>query len=194
MDSAGRTDEELMQAVQAGDVRAFEQLYARYTDLVFSTALRVLADPQLAEDAAQDVFLRLWRHPERYDATRGKFISWLLSVVRNRAVDEIRTRVRRQKREVANTDNFGEDDPNAGQMDDPLIQAQLAWDRRAVRGALATIPPEQRLAIELAYFGGLTQQEISVKLGEPLGTIKTRMRLGMQKLRRALHEYAGTLE
>lgn len=184
------TDEALMLAVSARDESAFAVLYDRYADLVFSASVRVLADSQLAEDATQDIFVRLWRRPEAFVPERGRFISWLMSVVRNRAVDEVRARGRRRKRE-------GEpgSDPHElalsqlpAESDDPYREAQLREEQLLVRGALRELPVEQRRALELAYFGGLTQQEIASALGEPLGTVKTRIRLGMQKLRRALQD------
>lgn len=185
---SGWTDEALMAAIAARDDAAFVVLYERYAALVYSTSLRILADPQLAEDAAQDVFVRLWRRPEAFQPERGRFLSWLLSVVRNRAVDELRVRGRRRQREVVSTGLPDGDDhrPSSSGRDDPEISAQLVEEQTLVREALLTLPGEQRQALELAYFGGLTQQEIAIGLKQPLGTIKTRMRLGMQKLRRAL--------
>ncbi len=178
-------DEELMQRLSYRDLRAFEALYDRYGDLVYSTCLRVVRDAQLAEDIVQEVFLRLWRKPESYVAQRGRFPTWLLSVTRNRSVDEIRSRGRRQRHENTSPQQQERELP-AGQEQDPALSAQLADQQRLIRAALAELPEEQRLAIELAYFGGLTQQEIAAKLSQPLGTVKTRIRLGMQKLRNAL--------
>jgi RNA polymerase sigma-70 factor (ECF subfamily) len=182
-------DEELMRRLFARDGRAFEALYDRYGDLVYSTALRVLHDRQLAEDVTQEVFARVWRSPGSYVAERGRFLTWLVSVTRNRAVDEVRSRGRRQRHESASPEEQERELP-AGEGNDPLVSAELAEQAHAVREALAEIPPEQREAIELAYFGGLTQQEIAVTLAQPLGTVKTRIRLGMQKLRALL---AGNL-
>ncbi|MFN0093886.1 MAG: sigma-70 family RNA polymerase sigma factor [Dehalococcoidia bacterium] len=178
-------DEVLMHAIMAGDRTAFTAIYDRYVDLVYSTCLRVLADPGAAEDATQDVFVRLWRKPESFVPERGRLLSWLVSVARNRAVDELRARGRRRRREdvesaeevfaVVATSDAG-----------PEAAAQVHEEQRLVRRALVDLPPDQRRALELAYFGGLTQQEIAVRLHEPLGTVKTRIRLGMQKLRRSL--------
>lgn len=187
------TDEALMAGVSTHDEYAFVVLYDRYVDLVYSTSLRILADNQLAEDSTQDVFVRLWRRPETFQPQRGRFLSWILSVARHRAVDELRLRGRRRRREVASI-GFPDEDchyymqPQTGPSDDPLVAAQLTEERATVREALRAIPAEQRRALELAYFGGLTQQEIAIVLCEPLGTIKTRMRLGMQKLRRSLQD------
>lgn len=177
-----------MLAVASRDHMAFQVLYERYAEIVFATSLRVLADRQLAEDASQDVFVRLWRRPELFIAARGRFLSWLMSVTRNRSVDELRVRGRRRRHEAANY--LPSEDPaetaQAGDSEDPLRTAQLHEEQAFVRHALKGLPAEQRLALELAYFGGLTQQEIALRLHEPLGTVKTRIRLGMQKLRAAL--------
>lgn len=178
-----------MAAIAVGDQAAFGVVYDRYADLVYSTAYRVLRDPGLAEDASQDVFVRIWRRPETFVPVRGRFLSWLLSVSRNRAVDEIRARSRRQRRELPVVDSADDmaaiRDEGASGVD-PMHQAVLREKRMAVRDALKGLPPEQRRVLELSYFGGYTQQEIAFNLHEPLGTVKTRIRLGMQKLRAAL--------
>lgn len=175
------SDEALLDQIAGGDQAAFEALYLRYADLVYSVALRVVADQGIAQDVAQEVFLRIWRHPSLFDVTRGRFVSWLMSVARNRAVDEVRSRGRRRLREV--TPPAGADDPADPQAVDPQMAAQLSAEREAIRGGIATLPQEQRVAIELAYFGGMTQQEIASVLDTPLGTVKTRIRLAMKKLR-----------
>lgn len=182
------TDETLMHAIAARDELAFTELYDRYADLVYSASLRVLSDPGLAEDATQDIFVRIWRRPEAFVAERGRFLSWLMSVVRNRSVDELRARGRRLRREGVPAQD-GDEDVMAllpAEGDDPVAAAQLHEQQRVIREALRELPGDQRIALELAYFRGLTQQEIAVALHEPLGTVKTRIRLGMQKLRRAL--------
>jgi RNA polymerase sigma-70 factor (ECF subfamily) len=177
-----------MHAVAARDHLAFQVLYERYADLVFATSLRVLADRQLAEDTTQDVFVRVWRRPELFISARGRFMTWLMSVTRNRAVDELRARGRRRRREATNF--LPAEDPTesvpGNDREDPQMAAQLHEEQALVRRALLALPNEQRLALELAYFGGMTQQEIALALHEPLGTVKTRIRLGMQKLRMAL--------
>jgi RNA polymerase sigma-70 factor (ECF subfamily) len=178
-------DEELMRRLFHKDKRAFEAIFDRYGDLVYSTALRILRDAHLAQDVSQEIFVRLWRKPESYVAERGRFLTWMISVTRNRAVDEIRSRGRRLRHETASPEEQEREIP-AGEANDPALNAQLAEQARTVRTALAELPPEQRQVIELAYFGGLTQQEISDQLDQPLGTVKTRIRLGMQKLRAAL--------
>ncbi len=180
-------DSELVAAMAAGEVGALEQLYDRYSALVFSVAVRVLADRQLAEDVVQEVFLRVWRRPSAYDPGRGRFISWLMSVTRNRAIDEQRRRSRRMRSEERD-EHPARDVPSGDRLDDPQAAVLFAEERRAVREALTRLPPEQRHAIELAYFGGLTQVEIAERTGDPLGTVKTRIRLGMRKLRVSLSE------
>jgi len=187
-DETGHTeldDEELMQRLAYRDLWAFRALYDRYGNLVYSAALRVLRDPQVAEDMVQEIFFRIWRKPDSYVAQRGRFATWLTSVTRNRAVDEIRSRGRRFRYETASPEEQERELP-APDTNDPALTAELADQRRLILAALAQIPAEQRQIIELAYFGGLTQQEIAERLSQPLGTVKTRIRLGMQKLRAAL--------
>lgn len=188
-------DARLMEALGRGDVESLEALYDRYSALVFSVSLRVLHDAQLAEDVTQEVFLRLWRQPASFDPERGRFISWVMSVTRNRALDELRRVSRRSRSE----DPDSEGSPIAGvatsdRLDDPVLGAELAEQREAVRAAMTRLPPEQRRAIELAYFSGLTQVEIASVTGDPLGTVKTRIRLGMRKLRENLAAYVSTGE
>ena len=182
--AAEPADEELLNRIAGHDQSAFEAIYLRHSDLVYSIALRVVADPGIAQDVAQEVFLRVWRHPALFDVTRGRFVSWLMSVARNRAVDEVRSRGRRRLREVMPAP--GADDPADPQAVDPQLAAQLADEREVVRRAMELLPQEQRTAIELAYFGGMTQQEIASVLDTPLGTVKTRVRLAMKKLRISL--------
>ncbi|MDA0269440.1 MAG: sigma-70 family RNA polymerase sigma factor [Chloroflexi bacterium] len=179
-----------MEAIARREIRALEDLYDRYSALVFSVAFRVLRDNQLAQDVAQEVFLRVWRQPTSYDPARGRFVSWLMSVTRNRALDELRKVTRRLRSEDQ------DDDPVSGlatadRLDDPALGAELAEQRVAVRAAMTRLPPEQRRVIELAYFGGLTQIEIAERTGDPLGTVKTRIRLGMRKLRESLAEFVA---
>lgn len=182
---SGLNDEELMQRLEFRDLAAFRTLFARYGNLVYSTTYRVLRDPHLAEDMVQEIFLRLWRKPESYTPSRGRFATWLTSVSRNRAVDEVRSRNRRYRHETASPEQREREVP-APDTEDPAFSAELADQRRIILTALSNLPDEQRKTIELAYFGGFTQQEIAEMLDQPLGTVKTRIRLGMQKLRSAL--------
>ena len=168
-----------------GEVGALEQLYDRYSALVSSVELRVLHDHSLAGDVTQQVFLRVWRQRASFDPERGRFISWLSSVARNRALDELRRMTRRRRAE-------DQDEalvlhlPAEGRGDEPARETVLADERRRVREAMQDLPEAQRTVLELTYFGGLTQTEIAERTGDPLGTIKTRVRLGMRKLREAL--------
>jgi RNA polymerase sigma-70 factor (ECF subfamily) len=187
VDYAALRDEELMERLGSRDLAAFEALYDRYGDLVYSVSLRVVGDTYLAEDVTQDVFVRVWRRPEQFDLRRGRFVTWLLSVARNRSIDHRRSQARRLRHEALPAPEEEEEVlPSDDSRDDPALASVLSDERAAVRQALEVLPPEQKLAIQLAYFGGLTQQEIANKLGQPLGTVKTRIRLGMQKMRGAL--------
>jgi RNA polymerase sigma-70 factor (ECF subfamily) len=157
---------------------------------VYGLARRVIRDPSRAEEVSQEVFLKLWRRPGSYISGRGPFVTWLLSVAHHRAIDELRAR----RHDTLPID--GADGGGIEIVDDGADLADIAWVRErgvAIRAALVALPPTQRHAVELAYYGGLTQREISDRLGEPLGTIKTRMRLAMQKLRGSLAE-VGTVD
>lgn len=174
-----------MEALGRGEIEALDLLYGRYAALVYSVSLRVLHDTQLAEDVVQEVFLRLWRQPASYDPERGRFISWLMSVTRNRALDELRRVSRRVRAEQQDEDPV-RDVPTLARGDDPQLEVMVGEQRDAVRAAMTRLPPAQREVIELAYFGGFTQVEIAELTGDPLGTVKTRIRLGMRKLKEAL--------
>ena len=174
-----------MERLYFRDLQAFRALYQRYGNLVYSASLRVVRDTQIAEDMVQEIFLRIWRKPDAYVAQRGRFVTWLTSVTRNRAVDEVRSRNRRFRHETASPEEQ-EREFAAPDSNDPALTAELSDQRRLILAAMSEIPSEQREVIELAYFGGLTQQEIAERLSQPLGTVKTRIRLGMQKLRSAL--------
>ncbi len=185
-DYAAAADDGLVAAIAARDHRALEVLYDRYGDYVYSVALRVVQDAQVAEDVVQEVFIRLWRRPEMFDETRGRFVTWLLSMARNRAIDERRRRGRRFRHESSPT--LDEQSTFVDDSEDPVDAAVLSDERTAVKNALGLLPLEQRRVIELAYFGGMTQEEIARALSQPLGTVKTRIRLGLQKLRVMLIE------
>jgi len=166
-----------------GDVDALDGLYERYRTMAYSIALRITAEQTLAEDVVQEAFLGAWRNAARYVAGRGSVKTWLLSIVHHRAIDAIRRR--------RPTTEFPEPDA-PGRVPEPLTMPDV-WgavseelDRAAIAGALVAISSVQREAIELAYFSGLTQVEIAERLGLPLGTVKSRMRLGLLALRRAL--------
>jgi RNA polymerase sigma-70 factor, ECF subfamily len=178
-------DATLVARIAEGDGHALETLYDRYSRVVYSFSLRMLADTNSAEDLTQEIFLRLWRQGGSYQHSRGAFLTWLLSVTHNMAIDEIR---RRKRRPVA-VDGADDDQTLSALPDTRTDVENAAWLtslHAIVREALQDIPPSQRHAIELAYFSGLTQREIAERLNEPLGTIKTRMRLGLLKLRERL--------
>lgn len=150
-------------------------LYDRYSSLVYAVALRVLGDTGAAEDVLQEVFLQLWRNPAAFDASRGHLGAWLGVITRNRAIDALRKR--RPESDIA--------DCVVSVEPDMAGEAERSRAMEKVRGALGGMPEAQRSALELAYFEGLTHSEIAAKTGEPLGTIKTRIRTGLQVLRKA---------
>jgi len=176
-----------------GDAHALEQLYERHSRGVFSLALRLLTDSPAAEEVVQETFLKLWRQPSSYQPTRGRLFPWLLGVAHHHAVDLLRRRQLEQRHRVAaapgtNGDSLTELLDNIGLSSaegDPQSGVGAIEDRQVVGRALAGLPVEQRLPLELAYYRGMTQLEIATLLGLPLGTVKTRMRLGLQQLRKA---------
>jgi len=176
------SDVDLMGRASEGDARALEVLYDRYSRVVYSFALRIVSDPQIAEEVLQEVFFRAWQQGSAFKSTRGSFITWLLSITHNMAIDEVRRRRRRPQK----ADSEDPESVLAAVADASTDIEEEVWLgslRETIVEALETLPPAQREAIELAYFQGLTQREIAERLGDPLGTIKTRMRLGLQKLR-----------
>lgn len=181
-------DEALVAALREGRIEALEELYDRYSVLVFSIALRILRDRGLAEDVTQEVFLRLWRRPWLYRPERGRFVSWLTSITRNLAIDGQRRIARRRGAEEPGEDATA-GIAEADRLADPAQAALLGEERAAVRAAVAQLPPPQRRVIELAWFGGLTQTEIAALTSLPLGTVKTRARLAMRRLRVALARF-----
>lgn len=191
-DLAAASDTDLIGRASEGDAGALEVLYDRYSRVVYSFALRIVGDPQLAEELLQEVFFRAWQQGAAFRAARGTFVTWLLSITHNMAIDEVRKRRRRPQR----ADNEEPDAVFAAMPDEGQDVEEEVWLsslRTLIAGALEQLPPAQREAIEMAYFQGLTQREISERLGEPLGTIKTRMRLGIQKLREQLGDQFGDL-
>lgn len=175
-----RTDEELVEAVARADEDALGELYDRFGKVAYGLAYRVLQDASLAEDAVQEAFLQIWRGAGAYRPERAKASTWLLTFVHRRAVDLVRReQARRTEPVVAEPQGS---DPGAD-------EAAVSRSRREiVQGALRSLPAEQREPIELAYYGGLTQAELAERLGQPLGTIKSRMFTGLQRLRVLLAE------
>ncbi|HET7472192.1 MAG TPA: sigma-70 family RNA polymerase sigma factor [Candidatus Limnocylindrales bacterium] len=186
--SRGRTaspaddaDRAVLALVTAGHLDALQELYDRYRTMAYSIALRITADASLAEDVVQDAFLGAWRNAGRYVEGRGSVKTWLLSIVHHRAVDAVRRR--RPTTELPDREDVP---PPALQLPDLWQDVAAGLDRDAIARAMAVLSDVQREAIELAYWGGLTQQEIAERTGTPLGTVKSRVRLGLLALRRAL--------
>jgi RNA polymerase sigma-70 factor, ECF subfamily len=178
----------LLPAVAQGNVSAFEELYDRYASTVYGVLLRMLANPDDAQEVLQETFVKAWTSAGMFDAVRGSEVAWLISIARSRGIDRLRSRRTRTEREdeagreLSIFSSFVE---SATGADDAI----LAEESRAVRGALAELPEAQRIALELAYFEGLSQSEIANRLSQPLGTIKTRMQLGMKKMRERLQAF-----
>jgi RNA polymerase sigma factor (sigma-70 family) len=174
------SDEALIGNIARSDESALAELYDRYGHAAYGLALRVLRDPNLAEDAVQEAFLHVWRSAERFEAGRSKVGTWVLTFVHRRAVDLVR---REERRRVEPAEHAAvATGPGADE------EAERLSKREIVQEALRRLPPEQREAIELAYYGGYTQSELAERLGEPLGTIKSRMFTGLQRLRSFLDE------
>ena len=183
-------DEDLVHQMSDGDVDALEVLYDRYARVVFSFAVRIVRDGRVAEEIAQEAFMRSWQQSGRFELNRGNYASWLLSITHNLAIDELRKSQRRPQQ----ADMVDIADVLRSEVDESvnIEEAAEATELRGmIRAAMDQLPVAQRRAIELAYFEGLSQREVAAFLNEPLGTIKTRLRLGMQKLRDLLHEQEG---
>jgi RNA polymerase sigma-70 factor (ECF subfamily) len=181
-------DRDLLGRLVAGELDALEGLYERYRTMAYSIALRITGEPAAAEDVVQEAFLGAWRNAARYAETRGSVKTWLLSIVHHRAIDAIRRR--RPPAELPETDTAPRV-PDALTLPDVWGDVSVGLDRDAVTAALTAISGAQREALELAYYGGLTQVEIAERLGLPLGTVKSRMRLGLMGLRRILTGAGG---
>jgi RNA polymerase sigma-70 factor, ECF subfamily len=172
------SDAELMHLVQSQDQNALMALYQRYGNLVYSQALYVLRASSLAEEVTQDVFLKMWHQAERWDPSRGQLSSWLLTVSRHAAIDRLRKEQRRPGLDAASLESVAYTLQDRGTIDDPL------WhDGQLLRRLIGQLPVEQQQVIDLAYYQGLTHSELSQHLDLPLGTVKTRLRLGLSKLR-----------
>jgi len=179
-------DASLVQRIATGDREAFAQLYDRFSRPLLATALRILNDPTEAEDIVHDVFVSLWTKASDYEASRGTAFSWAITLTRNRAIDRLRSRKRRFElldqsapSDLGYNDTHTHDTTSAGDL---FLKEKAA----AVRSAVAELAADQRNALELAFFRGLTQQEIAAQLKQPLGTVKARIRRGLIKLRDSL--------
>ncbi len=172
-------DAALVERMVAGDESALSTLYDRYSGMLFSMLVRILKDTSAAEEILQDLFLQLWRNPSRFDPSRGSLPAWLLVIGRNRAISRLRSRERREVSE--DSEGFSmESIPSPGNIEEEAQRSQLA---QRLKSAMATLPPEQREAVELAYFEGMSQTEIAARTGSPLGTVKSRVRAAMQSLK-----------
>ena len=176
-----RTDENLMLCVARGDTNALGSLYDRYSGSVYSLILRMLYEPAVAEELVQETLLRVWRQASAYSPERGTPATWIFGIARNLAIDELR------RRGVRPQPSGGDPDAELARIesgdDDPAEQAYVQIRHEVVTNALAQLPPVQRKVLEMAYYSGLSQSEIAHTMGDPLGTVKTRMRLGLQRLK-----------
>ena len=173
-----------MERVAQGDARAFEAVFDRHSKQAYSLAYRITGDRTAADDVVQEAFLSLWRSSERFRPERGSLRSWLLSVVHNRAIDQVR-RVLVHDRRRAPGDDLEERREARERTDDEVIRREEA---SSVHEALTALPADQVRVLELAYFGGFTHSQIAAMLDMPLGTVKGRMRLGLEKMRDGLEE------
>jgi RNA polymerase sigma-70 factor (ECF subfamily) len=187
-EQAQTSDVELLHAIARGDEQALASLYDRYRVILFSLVLRILHSRDDAEDVLQELFLQVWKRASDFDESRGRPFTWLVTLARSRAIDRLRSLSARD-RAVTESVRAAAPDEWVDAVDDAIRSEQSA----VVRRALAELPEEQRRALLLAYFEGLTQTEIAARLGAPLGTIKTRMRSGMLKLRELLREQMSSL-
>ncbi len=179
------SDLELLDRIRKGDPSALDVLYGRYASAVYSLVWKILQSSEEAEDVALDVFWQVWRQADRYEPARGAPPAWIFTVARSRAIDRLRARHRREDRTIS----FDDPDANLDPLDDQATPDQVASFRQArdaVRNAMKTLSPAQREAVELAFFKGLTHVEIAEHLRQPLGTVKTRIRQGLLKLRKQL--------
>ena len=186
MDFRSLDDTVLMAQIARGDASALGELYDRYGRLVYSLALHIVGDHAAAEEITQDVFTRVWQNASRYDAQRAQVNTWISRIARNRSIDVLR---RRQARVHHTSIEWGEVAPDAMVADDNPEEETLARLRQQrVQQAIQTLPEAQRQPLALAYFEGLSHREIAERLDQPLGTVKTRIRLALQRLRAILSE------
>lgn len=174
------SDVDLLHAVARGDEAALARLYDQYRTILFGLLIRILGSREEAEDVLQDVFIQVWRRAADFDEKRGKPFTWLVTLTRSRAIDRLRQIGARQRLATGAAENQPEE------VSDALADTFRSEQKEIVKRALAKLPEEQRRALMLAYYDGLTQSEIASRLSTPLGTVKTRMRSGMNKLRELL--------
>ena len=181
-DPRALADEDLMQLMRGGNPRAFEAIYERHSGAAFSLAYRMVGRGNVAEDVVQEAFLSIWRSGARYERARGSVRTWVLGIVHHRAIDQLRRSSVHSKRRAS--DEGIEERLESGERTD--VEVARRDEAQAIRSAMETLPPEQSHVIELAYFGGFTHTEIADILETPVGTVKGRMRLGLEKLRHSL--------
>lgn len=186
---AGQTDSDLLRQAALGEESALGVLYDRYAPALYGVALRISGERADAEEIVIDAFAQAWREAGRFQGNRGSVIAWLTVICRSRALDLVRARGRRGRLVASAQAEGPEQSPGMGAGGSGSGDPEQAEQRTLVRDALDALSPPQRQAVELAFYEGLTHSEIAERLGEPLGTIKTRLRLGMQKLREALRSY-----
>jgi RNA polymerase sigma-70 factor, ECF subfamily len=188
--SQSHTDRDLLVRAADGDQQAIAALYDRYGGVLYAVAYRVARQRADAEDAVVEAFTQAWRDASRFEASRGSVAGWLTMIARSRALDIVRARTRRDRITASASSREPEGSLAMGSSPaDPADSYDTTERKRQVQAALETLSPPQRQAIELAFFEGLSQSEIAQRLEEPLGTIKTRVRLGMQKLRESLRPF-----
>lgn len=185
LQTAEESQAQLLRRIAAADRDALGEFYDQTARPLFSVAVRMLGNTQEAEEVIQDVFVQIWTKAQTFDPAIGVPFHWAMSIARNRCIDRLRTRQRRSRVLVEMKDGV-EAEPATGPAEDPPLSGD---ELDAVRSAVVTLPKDQRQAIEMAFFGGLTHQEIAETLNEPLGTVKARIRRGMLKLRETLQAY-----
>jgi RNA polymerase sigma-70 factor, ECF subfamily len=176
------SDADLVMHIAAGSEPALCEVYDRFSKLIYSIARRILRDTSEAEDVVQDVFVKLWAHALEYKATHGSVSTWLMTITHRTAIDQLRRRTVRATVEVEERELLAHPDPKPN--------TELLLDRIGLTGALATLKPEERELVELAFLEGLSHAQLAERTGMPLGTIKTRLRTGLVKLRQVLGEWA----
>lgn len=181
------TEADILRRIAQREHAALGELYDRVAGILFSTAIHILGDPREAEEVVQDVFLQVWNKAATFDGALGSALNWTLGITRNRCIDYIRARQRRTRLLDEAAEESSADESTAGTA--PAHQALGTEELAAVRRAVESLPPDQHQAVAMAFFGGMTHQEIADELNEPLGTIKARIRRGMLKLKDSLQAY-----
>lgn len=184
------SDSDLVRHMASGDEASVAALYDRYGPVLYAVAYRIVGQKADAEEVVMETFAQVWRDAAKFEATRGSVAAWLTMISRSRALDHVRSRERRERLNTsAAREDLGQEAGTSRWGSDPGYQVEQTERQKRVAAALESLSPAQRQAIELAYFDGLSQSEIAERLNEPLGTVKTRVRLGMMKLRDALRPY-----